>query len=332
MRKSILLVLFLALAVEASWFERIFGARKEPNRMGEVSKDLLDARDHAFSAWQEARMAVVDLSDAAWEAVVDTYESSWTKYREAKEKLFQTAESALETASKDYKLAKDAAIAAAKKVTDFLAKYKNKAEERLSDTFYSGLETVEEAASAAKNKLLSARDNVASMYERGYEEAVDDLNSAAQYLSDATDRLKKFTDSKSKDAKAKQTKKKLEEGRDRARLAYREAKKRTQQAKSKLDEFYSDVSKYVEDHYNAVKLRAEEDLEFFNRFKDDAKWKADAKYHNWLAKAEKMNDKLALNLKEAEDAVAAIKDKVSHWGADAVENIRQQYQNLKDEL
>jgi uncharacterized phage infection (PIP) family protein YhgE len=297
--------------------------------MQEMSNELYEASRHAYNSWTEARKATLDLSGAAWEGVLEAYETSWTKYREAKDKLFNGAESALETASKDYRLARDATAAAAKKVTDFLAKYKDKVEERLSETFFSGLETVEDGASQARKNLIAARDKVSSLYEKSYEEAVDDLNAAAQYFSDATDRLKTLAEAKTKDAKAK---KRLEEGRDKARLAYRAAKKRAQDSKAKLDEFYSDLSKYLEEYHDAVKRRAEEDMTFFNRFKEDAKWRADKNYNSWLSSLQKVSDRVALELREAEEGVASVKDKVAKWGADAMEIIRQKYQNLKDEL
>jgi hypothetical protein len=323
--------MFVVLA-DASWWKRIFGSTKEDSHVQTITQDLIEAREHAFNAWQEARKAAVDLSDAAWEAMVDTYETSWTKYREAKEKLFQGAESALETAIKDYKIARDAAVSAAKTIAEYLSKYKDKAEDRLSETFFSGLQKLEDTAGIAKKKFVSSRDTLSGLYERAYDEAVDDLQASAQYFSDASDRLKKFVEQKSSDPKAAQTKKKLEEARDKARLAYRAAKKRVQESKGKLDQFYSELSQHMEDSYNAAKMRADEDVEFLKRFKDDAKWKANKNYQKWESSLQVVSDRVNHDLKDVEAEIAVIKEKVSKWGTDALENIRLQFLNLKDEL
>jgi len=248
-----------------------------------------------------------------------------------KDKIIEGAESSLAAAIKDYQTARDSVKEAYKKVADFLEKYKDKAEDKVSDTFFSGLETVEQAAGGAKKKYYEARDSISQLYDKAYEETLDDYSAAAQYLSEATERIKKFTGQKpTKDFE--KTKKRLEESRERARKAYKLAKTKAEESKARLDAFNEEISSYLEDHSSWTKLRAEEALQSFNQFKNDAKWKAHKNYTQLLAAMKSSSDKAAAELQDTESAIKAVKDRFTKWSAKTLDSILQKYQNIKDEL
>lgn len=332
MTKHKIILLFFALLIistEASLWEKLFSRRAQRERT--IKEDLQEARNHAYKAWLETSKGAGDFKNAAWTGLYEAYESAWNTYQDIKSRISEGYSESLETAVRDYELAKEGVEDSAKKLSDFFTSYKDKAEEKTSDLFFSSLESLEEAASEARKKYGRARDVLAKLYDTAYDEAVDEYDAAAQYLSDATERLKNYAEYKTA-KNYQETKKKLEDARLKARDTYRTSKKKAQDAKSKIDTFNTEISDYVQSYFNSVKERATEALDTLNTYENDVKAKANKNYKNILASLQKVSTRASNNVQEAELAMTYIKDRISKFATDSMETIRQKYLNLKDEL
>jgi len=298
----------------------------------ERAKDeLTTAREHAYKAWTESAAAVEDLGAATWDKLYEGYENAWRTYQAVKTKIADNFKKSVEEAIKDYKLAKEGVSENAKKIADFFAKYKDKAEEKSTDAYFTSLETLETAAAAARKKYSTARDVVGDLYDRVYDEAIDDYNSAVQYLHEATERAKKFAEKKT-EKNFEATKQKLEEAKNKAKDHYKTSKDRLNEAKSTYENFNIEVSEFIKLHADSAKTRAEEALEALNSYKNDAKAKVNKQYHTVLASLQKANDRAVQGVKEAELNAEYLEKRLSRKISNVVEDVKLKYQHLKDEL
>jgi len=331
---SILLVCtaLVATFTEGSLISRIFGEKKpEVKHRYSINQELVDAKNLAYQKYVESQKGISDMSHKAWDKAYDMYEATWNAYYLAKEKIYYTLYRTIDEARKDYDEAKTAVKQATLKITDFLKGYKDKAEDWISDKFMSGLNNAEYAASEARRKYSKARDTLAGLYDDAYEEALEDYNAAAEYLSDTTERLKNYA-TRTADKNYEKNKARLEQARDKAREKYKQAKTAYTDLKAKIDEFNTNVSTELTEDTEALKERAKWTSDWLNSYKDNAKNKAERDYHILVVKIKRLSDQAAANLAEAEETMKTLKDRASKFTTDAIETCKQKYQALKDEL
>jgi len=303
----------------------------------EETQTLLDktaserAKESLYEAYVASKKALVDVKDVAYEKIVATeqtvaegaqnaYNSAWVTYEDAKHKVWDFGKASLDSANKNYEVAKVSLVETSTKLQDFFREYKSKASERTSEAYQATLAKLEQAQAEAALKYNSARDTLTKLYDDAHQEAQKDYLKAQQYFKVASEKAKKF----SEDAQLKTqqnyeaTKKQLEAARLRAQEGLQNAKIKAEEIKQQVSDFNSSMLIAVQGNYELMKVRASEAADALNSYKNDLHINETVK-----AKLQLAADSASENLKKAEDALLQAKDRVAQFGKETAEAVRQ---------
>jgi len=340
--RTIFLILLITVAVNGSILDTLLNWKNTKQaETGETTVDktidlaadaLKEAKNLAYAAVVESIPKLSEFSNSAWESMYDAYSAAWLKYQEAKLKVSEWSSAALDKGVKLYTTTRDAVNAASAKLTDYVNSYKDKAEDRMKETYFEGLDNLNTELQAASEKYDAAKNSLINLYNDAYTTSMDDYQVAAQFYSDSTDRLKKWTDSKTKGQNYEATKAKLEDGRLKAKTYYKESLQRSKDLKAKIDSFNKEVLDSSQKNYVNLKLKVDRAAADLKSYLGDAKAKTGSSYETIKLKLQGLQTKASDSLTKAELDLKIAKDLIEKYSVDTLLSIREKFQNLKDEL